>query len=168
MTTPKRPQPYRAVLHFKTLLRPPGRRSAFKVYFISLTGRQDRARYEWSLTPEAAGKALQALAGAVPAGAGFIVAFRHIVKIFRFDPALETVLNVRAFKTDGLAPLDLKRAEDYLEFACLAEAILAADEYRLWAGAQSVEEYLANFSRFSDCSISSVSKLAAFTTGAAS
>lgn len=166
MTAPKQPQPYHAVLFFRTLLRPPGRRSAFKVYFINLTGRQDRARYEWNAAPQAAGEMLQALAETVPEGVGFIAAFRHITKIFRFDPDLETVLNVRAFKTDGLAPLDLKRAEYYLEFACLAETVLAADEYRFWAGARSVEEYLSSFSRFSECEIASVSKLAAFTAGA--
>ena len=39
-------------------------------------------------------------------GSGFVLAFRHISKVFRFGPEAETALNVRAWKTQGMAPLD--------------------------------------------------------------
>ena len=38
--------------------------------------------------------------------------------------------------------IPLERGEGYTEFACLAEAEVAAKEYALWAAAESVEAYL--------------------------
>ena len=79
---------------------------------------------------------------------GFVVAFPHIAKVFRFDPAGETVLTVRAFRPADFRPIDLNRPEGFVEFACLAEALIAADEYRLWARSPEVERYLGAWSRF--------------------
>lgn len=183
-------QPYHAVLADKTLLSMSDGKSAFKIYFINLIGRANPSRYEWPQdeTPIRRGQrgiyknsfhppkpcqsslakedkiAKQQFAGRFQkmslAGIGFVTAFAHVTKVFRFDPAAETVLDVRPFSTVDLAPLDLKRAEDYLEFACYAEALLAAAEYRLWANAKTVGEYLSAFSSFDDGKIVSNTKLA--------
>ena len=74
-------------------------------------------------------------------GVGFLTAFPHITKVFRYAPKMEILQHVRAFDTKTFAPISLIR-DDFVEFACLAEALLAADEYKAWAAAGSVEEYL--------------------------
>lgn len=153
-------QPYHALLVDKTLLSLPDGKSAFKIYFINIIGRANPNRYEWpqdKITRQQFTGRFQKMSFA---GIGFVTAFAHVTKIFRFDPAVETVLDVRAFSTVDLAPLDLKRAEDYLEFACYAESLLAAAEYRLWARAKTVPEYLSVFSSFDDGKIISNTKLA--------
>lgn len=153
-------QPYHAVLADKILLHGEDKKSAFKIYFISIIGRAEPARYEWPQDKTARDLFAGLFRKNSFEGIGFVTAFPHITKLFRFDPAVETVLNVRAFKTSDLTPLDLKRAEDYLEFACYAEALLAAAEYRMWANAKTVPEYLSSFSSFDDGKIVSNSKLA--------
>lgn len=152
-------RPYHSITTRKICLRLPDGQSVFKVYFLSLVGRDDPARYEWehaSLTPAALEERLRQ---AAPEGIGFITAFPHITKVFRFAPSSETVLHVRAFHTRDLAPLDLAREDLYLEFACYAEAGIAADEYRLWAGAKTVAAYLQTFSGFDDGLIVNHAKL---------
>lgn len=153
-------QSYNAVLADKTLLQMPDGKSALKIYFINLIGRADPSRYEWPQDKISKQQYLERFQKRSLAGIGFVTAFAHITKVFRFDPAVETVLNVRAFSTTDLAPLDLRRAEDYFEFACYAEALLAAAEYRLWANAKTVGEYLSAFSSFNDGRIISNTKLA--------
>ena len=37
-----------------------------------------------------------------------------------------------------------------MEFACLAEALIAADEYGFWAEAATVEDYLVRWSAFKE------------------
>jgi len=153
-------QPYHAVLADKTLLSLPDGKSAFKIYFINLIGRANPSRYEWPQDKISKQQFIDRFQKMSFAGIGFVTAFAHVTKVFRFDPAAETVLNVRAFSTTDLASLDLKRAEDYLEFACYAEALLAAAEYRLWAKVKTVPEYLSVFSSFDDGKIVSNTKLA--------
>ncbi|HNW43401.1 MAG TPA: hypothetical protein PKI19_02785 [Elusimicrobiales bacterium] len=136
--------------------------SAFKIYYVSIPGRPQPEKYEWplsALTPAAFEAALLRLA---PEGIGFVTAFPHITKIFRFAPSAETILHVRAYKTADLSPLGLERPDAYLEFACYAEAMLAADEYRSWAAAASVKEYLAYFSAFAGGPVKENAKLAAY------
>jgi hypothetical protein len=53
------------------------------------------------------------------------------------------VLHVRAFRPVDFTELDLGRSDGYVEYACLAESVIADAEYRAWASARSVEEYLA-------------------------
>ncbi len=48
---------------------------------------------------------------------------------------METILDVSEFDTDGMTPRDCARDDGSHEFACYAEAVLAADEYRAWAKA---------------------------------
>ncbi|MBI3948164.1 MAG: hypothetical protein HY321_19760 [Armatimonadetes bacterium] len=117
-------------------------RSALKVYFIDIPGRSTPERFEWDRCGRPRAGLVEALAGAGVEGIGFVTAFPHITKVFRFGPNPETVLHVRAYRTEDLADLPLERGEGYVEFACLAEAIIAAEEYRFWAAARSVAEYL--------------------------
>jgi hypothetical protein len=55
------------------------------------------------------------------------------------------VLNVRAFRPADFTELDLDRSDGYVEYACLAESVIADQEYRLWARARTVEEYLGQW-----------------------
>ncbi|MFA5043236.1 MAG: hypothetical protein WC381_07220 [Kiritimatiellia bacterium] len=151
--------PYRSKMIRKTWLRLPDNRSVFKLYFFSLIGRDEPERYEWersTLTPAAFEANLRQMA---PEGIGFITAFPHLTKVFRFAPAAETILHVRAFRTRDLTPLDLGREDNYMEFACYAEAVIAAYEYRQWAGAGTVPDYLRTLSDFPDGPVASHTKL---------
>ena len=137
---------YDARLADRRLVRGQDGRSAFKLYRLDIVGRPEPQKYQWresGLDPERLEGRLQSFEGV-----GFATSFPHITKIFRFDPQAETVLTVRGFKTPGLTDLDLGRAEGFVEFACLAEALIAADEYRLWAENTAVERYLDSWSRF--------------------
>lgn len=117
-------------------------RTAFKVYYVSIYGREHPERYEWDLCDLSCEAVVERLKELGIEGVGFVLAFPHIVKVFRFGPEAETLLNVRAFKPGDGEPIPLERAEGYTEFACLAEADVASREYLLWAAAESVEEYL--------------------------
>lgn len=77
----------------------------------------------------------------------------------------EIVVNVRAWNTRELTPLDLGRSDGYVEFACLAEAMLAADEFRFWAEAQSVEAWLAQWSDYAGGPVREKDKLLAYWQG---
>lgn len=149
--------------HSKTvsrrLMRMPDGKSVFKLYFVSIINRPERTRYEWPADASFAAALERRLATLPVEGVGFVTAFPHITKFFRFAPAMETVLHVRGFNTPDLSPLDLQRGEGFLEFACYAEAIIAADEYRMWAGSHSVAEYLRDFSDFVDGPVASNTKL---------
>lgn len=155
-------RPYHAKTIGKTLLKMPDGKSAFKVYFISIVGRDDRARFEWDHSALKSVDFQAAILKSGWEGIGFVTAFPHITKEFRFAPDAETILHVRAFQTRDLKPLDLGRGEQYLEFACYAEAAIAADEYRAWARAGDVKEYLRFFSDFEDGPVKSCAKLAAY------
>jgi hypothetical protein len=137
---------YDARLVERSLVRGRDGLSAFKLYRLDIVGREDRERYEWKpsgLDPSELRSRLES-----QEGVGFVTAFPHVTKVFRFDPGAETVLIVRAFRTADLAVIDLRRPEGFLEFACLAEALIAADEYRQWARSGEVAGYLASWSRF--------------------
>lgn len=153
-------RPYHSTTVQTELLRLPDGISAFKVYYISIIGRDDPRKYEWEHCPLSPADFAIRLQSAGLEGVGFITAFPHITKVFRFAPAMETVLHVRAFSTADLTPLDLERDDHYMEFACYAEAAIAGDEYHAWAQAGTVEEYLASFSPFTDGPVISNTKLA--------
>ena len=151
---------YHAVLSGKELCRPAGGKSAFKVYFIDIIGRKEPACTVWVPNGMSAKDFPARLAQAEGVeGVGFVTAFPHITKVFRFGPEAETVMNVRAWDTRDMAPINLGRSQDYVEFACLAEAAIAADEYNAWAQTQTVEEYLQHWSSFADGPISRHDKL---------
>ncbi len=154
--------------HSKTigfqLLEMPAGKSVFKLYFVSIVGRDRPELYEWGAPGPDMAAAAERFRGAGLEGVGFIIAFPHITKVFRFAPAMETVLHVRAFNTGSLEPLGLGRDDDYLEFACYAEAAIAAEEYHAWAAARTVGEYLRFQSRFTDGPVNSNRKLADYYT----
>jgi len=143
--------PYHAVAVGRDLIRPRDGKSCFKVYFLDIVGRPDPARTVWAASGLDQRDYLGRLAAAGDVeGVGFVTAFPHITKVFRFGPEAETVLNVRAWNSRDMTPLGLARSHGYVEFACLAEALIAADEYRIWAEAESVADYLARWSDFAD------------------
>jgi hypothetical protein len=146
----------------QSLLRMPDGRSVFKVYYISNIGRPTPELFEWERCPRSPQEFERAFLAGRYQGVGFVTAFPHVTKIFRFSPGGETILDVRAFHTEGLRPLELARPEEYIEFACYAEAVIAADEYHAWARATSVEEYLASRSAAADFPVRSHTKLAEY------
>ena len=137
-------------------------RTAFKVYYVDIYGRQQRERYEWDLCGRPRQEVLEHLRAAGVEGVGAVVSFPHITKVFRWAPSAETICHVRAFWTKDFSEVDLQREEGYLAWACFAEAIIAADEYRFWAEAGSVEEYLARWSEWQDAPVRDNGKLARY------
>lgn len=154
--------PYDSRVDGRKLLRLPSGPSAFKIYYVSIPRVENPGRTDWAHSPLKQDGFEAALARLAPEGVGFVTAFPHITKIFRFAPSAETILHVKAYKTPGLEPLDLAKPDGYLEFACYAEAELARDEYALWAKAKTVEEYLGAFSHFAGGGIADNAKLAAY------
>ncbi len=134
----------------------------FKVYYVDIYGRAEAERYEWDLCGRPRDWVLGKLAEAGIEGIGFVVSFRHITKVFRFAPSAETVMHVRGFWTEDFSEVDLEREEDYTEFACYAEAVIAADEYRFWAEAESVPAYLQRRSDWTDAPVADNAKLACY------
>ena len=134
---------YHGVIENMQLVRLADGKSAFKVYFVSIEGRPEPTRFEWSKTAMDKAAFLKAFETRGVEGVGFVTAFPHITKIFRYNPKSEVILTVKAYNTVTGAEINLDRGEGYMEFACLAEAMIADGEYRLWGKAASVEEYLA-------------------------
>ncbi len=150
---------YRAVDAGRVEVAMPDGRSTFKVYFVSITGRDEPARYEWDQAKLTRDEFLRVFRASSFEGIGFVTAFPHITKVFRFAPSAETILHVTALDTGTLAPLSLDRGEGWMEFACYAEAVIAADEYRAWADATDVVSYVSVWSSFSDAPIAAHDKL---------
>ena len=155
-------RPYHSTTIARRVVRMPDGKSVFKVYYASIINRPERTRYEWQEDTPYAAEFERRLSALPVEGVGFVIAFPHITKIFRFAPAMETVLHVRAFNTPDLSPLELQRADAFLEFACYAEAAIAADEYRLWASSGTVADYLRGFSAFVDGPVATNTKLAEY------
>jgi len=152
---------YHAVCTGKELLRGTDGKTTFKVYFLDIVGRREPARTVWAQCGMCEEDFLARLAKAEGVqGVGFVTAFPHVTKVFRFGPEVETNLNVRGWWTRDLRPLNLLRGEDYVEFACLAEALIAADEFQFWAEAESVPAYLEKWSNFAGHAIRRRDKLA--------
>lgn len=139
-------------------------RHVYRVYYVDIVGRAEPERYEWDRCGRDRQTVLNALEAAGVEGIGFVVAFPHITKVFRFAPSAETIMHVRAFSTPDFNEISLGREEGYMEFACYAEAIIAAEEYRSWAQAPSVHEYLARQCDWHDATIGSHDKLARYFT----
>jgi hypothetical protein len=136
-------KPYHARVVDTSILWMPDGRSAFKIYYLSIVGRAERARYEWECSSLSLAAFEEAFLGSGQQGVGFVTAFPHITKVFRFSPTAETVLDVAGYRTPGLSPWDGARPDGFSEFACYAEAVIAAGEFASWAGAASVEAYLS-------------------------
>jgi hypothetical protein len=133
--------------------------SVFKVYYVDIVGRQQPERYEWDRCGRTRESVLEQLAAVPIEGIGAICSFPHITKVFRFAPSAETIMHVRAFATPDFAELDLAREEGYMEYACYAEALITAEEYRYWAQAASVDEYLSQWCEWSQAAVRDAAKL---------
>ena len=121
--------------------------------------RRQPERYEWDRCGRERDSVLAGLKRAGVEGIGFVCAFPHIAKAFRFGPESETVLHVRAFRPADFTELDLGRSDGYVEYACLAESVIADAEYRAWAAARSVEEYLAGWVDWQPVAVADEGKL---------
>jgi hypothetical protein len=151
---------YHAVLNSRELCRLADGKSVFKVYFIDIIGRKELVGTVWAQSGMSVKDFPARLARTDGVeGVGFITAFPHITKVFRFGPEAETVMNVSAWDTRSMAPISLSRSQGYVEFACLAEAAIAADEYNAWARTRTVDEYLQQWSSFADGPIARHDKL---------
>ncbi len=155
-------RPYHAVVDSRRGLDMPCGRGMFKLYFLSIVGRDAPERYEWSRCPLTPDAFSDRFLDTDTAGIGFLTVFPHITKVFVYAPAAETLVNVKAFHTQTFEPIDLGREGGYMEFACYAEAALAADEYAAWAEADTVREYLGYWSPFVEGAIANHAKLAAY------
>ena len=144
----------------QTLLHMPDGKSVFKVYYISVVGRSQPELFEWQHCPRTQKDFERGFLAGGHEGIGFVMAFPHVTKIYRFSPAMETILDVREFHTEGMRHMDCSREGGFHEFACYAEAVIAAEEYHAWARAATVEEYLEFRSAVADFPVASNTKLA--------
>ena len=152
-------RPYHAISSGTNMLRMPDKNSAFKIYYLSIIGRDNPEAYEWDRCLLSKEDFESRFIAGEYAGIGFVTAFPHITKIFRFSPQMETVLDVKAFGTSTMKPCDCSRNEGYSEFACYAEAIIAAEEYRAWAESASVSDYLTFVCQAQNFPVATSSKL---------
>jgi hypothetical protein len=134
---------YHAIAAGQSLLWMPDKKSAFKIYYISIIGRDRPDQYEWEHCHQTPVSFEKAFRMGQHEGIGFVMAFPHMTKVFRFSPHNETMLDVIEYGTEDMQPKDCSRGDGSHEFACYAEAMIAADEYEAWAKATTVEEYLA-------------------------
>lgn len=153
---------YHAVTSSVNLIEMPHRKTAFKIYYLSIIGRDEPDLYEWEHCALTEDEFESTLITSGQEGIGFVTAFPHITKIFRFAPAMETVMDISEFDTEGLMAKDCSREDGYHEFACYAEAIVAAEEYHAWAKAATVSTYLAYRCSTTDFPVTSNSKLSEF------
>jgi hypothetical protein len=133
--------------------------SAYKVYYVDIYGRANPERFEWDLCGRPRASVVDHLARLNVEGIGAVAAFPHLTKVFRFAPSAETIMHVRGYWTPDFSVVDLGREEGFVEFACYAEAIIAAEEYRLWAMAHSVDEYLQGWAQWADAPIVDPAKM---------
>ena len=150
---------YHAISSGANLLRMPDNKSVFKIYYLSIIGRDNPEAYEWDRCSLSKKDFESRFVSGGYAGIGFVTAFPHITKIFRFSPQMETVLDVKAFDTSAMTAIDCSRGDGYVEFACYAEAIIAAEEYRAWAECTSVSGYLAFVCKANDFPVTTNKKL---------
>ena len=156
---------YHAKAVGRRVLRMPDGKSVFKVYYISVIGRDRPELYEWQRSPRTTADFERMFVAGSHEGVGFVIAFPHVTKVYRFSPEGETILDVREFDTESMTDRDCSRRDGYHELACYAEAAIAADEYRAWARAATVEEYLAFRSDAADFPVVNNAKLAAYWNG---
>ena len=138
-------------------------KSAFKVYYLDITGRSEPHKYEWAASGRDRDAALQQLRAAGIAGVGFICLFPHIAKVFFFGECAETNLYAQVFRGDPFEPARLDYARG-VEIACAGEMDIAAKEFALWRQSSSVEEYLAAFVEPETCGFRDHAKLRAYVT----
>ena len=150
---------YHGISAGQAVLNMPDERSVFKLYLLSIIDRNEPALYDWANSRFSISEFKIRFRERAYEGVGFVTAFPHITKIFRYAPEVETVVDVRELDTATLDELDCNRNDQYHEFACYAESLIVADEYRAWAKANSVGEYLQFRCSLSDFPIVNHNKL---------
>ena len=155
-------QDYRGRCDGRVCLAMPDGRSRFKVYFLSVIGRRQPHLFEWGSCDDTPNAFKSRLLNSDFRGIGFITAFPHITKVFRYSPRVETVVDVRCLDTRSLKDISSNRGDGYCEFACYAEAVIVADEYHAWARAETVRDYLEVFSASTDYPVVWPGKLATY------
>ena len=153
---------YHAKIESTKLLTMPDGKSVFKVYYVSIVGRPTPERFEWDRNPLKKADYEKAFLASGNEGIGFITAFPHITKVFRYSPQAEVLMLVKAFNSQTGEEIKLDRGEGYVEFACLAEAIIAAGEYRFWGEATNVDDYLKHWCPLEDAPVQSSVKLKSY------
>jgi hypothetical protein len=153
---------YHAQTVGQRLLRMADGKSTFKLYYVSIIGRDRPEQYEWGHCPQTQPDFEKNFLAGGYSGLGFVIAFPHITKIFRFSPYTETSLDVSEFRTDGMRRLDRTRDDGSHEFACFAESVIAASEHAAWAQASTVDGYLASRCEQIDFPIANHQKLALY------
>lgn len=150
---------YHAKVENSNVLHMPDGRSVFKLYYVSIVGRDNPERFDWNKCPISKADFEQRFLASAQEGIGFVTVFPHIFKVFRYSPKSEILMLVKAYWTPTWEPVNLDRGEGFMEFACLAEAMLAEREYAAWAAASSVDEYLASICGTMDAPVVSANKL---------
>ena len=135
-------QPYHGSSVGQAVLNMPDGQSVFKLYLLSIIDRNAPVLYDWANSQFSISEFKVRFCERGYEGVGFVTAFPHITKIFRYAPEVETVVDVRELDTATLDELDCNRGDQYHEFACYAESLIVADEYRAWAQVGSVSAYL--------------------------
>jgi hypothetical protein len=153
---------YHAKIESNKLLSMPDGKSLFKLYYVSIVGRATPERFEWAHTPLAQADYEKAFLASGHEGIGFLTAFPHITKLFRYSPQAEILMLVKAFNSQTGEDINLDRGENYVEFACLAEAVIAAAEYRFWGEANSVEDYLQQWCPLEETPLRNAAKLKSY------
>ena len=97
---------YHGKLTGKTVVRMPDGKSVFKVYFISIVGRDKPERFEWEKSEFKKEQFEQLLRTSGREGIGFATAFPHITKVFRFSPYVELALAQAAGSPASSASVD--------------------------------------------------------------
>lgn len=155
-------QTYQARLVKTSLLHMPDGKSAFKIYYLSIINRSRPERYEWAHCASSIAEFEQQFLAGPHEGIGFVIAFPHVTKIFRFSPWSEIILDVREFVTGSMTGKDITREDGSHEFACHAEAVIAAEEYDAWAASASVEAYLESHCSRAEFLVADHAKLARY------
>ena len=119
----------------------------FKVYFLSVIEREQPHVFDWQSCDYTSDNFENRVNSGIQ-GVGFITAFWRITKVFRYSSQIETVVDVGCLDTRSFEGVSSDRGEGYYEFACYAEAVIAADEYHAWANAKTCLLYTSPSPRY--------------------
>ena len=119
--------PYNASLIGQSTVTLSDGKSIFKIYFVSRLGRGKPELYEWEHSPLTRESFETTFLASGQEGVGFVIAFPHVTKVFRFSSEKETILDVREYITRDMKVRDCSQDDGFHEFACFAEAVIAAE-----------------------------------------
>ncbi len=87
-------QPYHGISSGQTVLNMPDGQSVFKLYLLSIIDREEPTLYDWASSRLSISEFKVCFRERGYEGVGFVTAFPHITKIFRYAPEVETVVDV--------------------------------------------------------------------------